>query len=373
MLGILSSVRRDVIGGATLLSRRREVRIWCCGIANKVASRGGHLWGHMRQGEIREKVLVACALLVGVIGLSSPVFAGAPLKGIQVKLGKNPGGSCGARVNEQNGNQILSIQGNAERIIQLPPKFSNRGYTFGGWYLTPTGGTAIAANETIPNHSLIYAQWAANTVDQITFNAEGGSATKPVFGLDGTSVALPGAPNLPGSTFDGWFAAPKGGVALSSPHLLSSSVTVYAQWTQNALAKVSFNTEGAGTVNDEVARIGATVKLPPAPTYPGLTFDGWFAAPLGGTALTSPYVVPGNVTLYAQWSGAVSFAADNGGTDPATVDFALGAAPIPLPTPTYAGWSFTGWFTIAYGGVQETSPFAPTGSITLYAQWTPAT
>ena len=45
MLGILSSVRRDVIGGATHLSRRREVRIWCCGIANKVASRGGHLYG----------------------------------------------------------------------------------------------------------------------------------------------------------------------------------------------------------------------------------------------------------------------------------------------------------------------------------------
>jgi hypothetical protein len=44
--------------------------------------------------------------------------------------------------------------------------------------------------------------------------------------------------------------------------------------------------------------------LPGAPTDHGFRFDGWFAAPSGGSALTSPYTLTGSVILYAQWTAA---------------------------------------------------------------------
>lgn len=47
---------------------------------------------------------------------------------------------------------------------------------------------------------------------------------------------------------------------------------------------------------------GSAITLPGAPTYAGYTFNGWFAAASGGTALTSPYTLVGTVTLYAQWT-----------------------------------------------------------------------
>lgn len=37
--------------------------------------------------------------------------------------------------------------------------------------------------------------------------------------------------------------------------------------------------------------------------------------------------------------------------------------------PVRSGYTFTGWFTAPTGGSQVTSPFTPTGNVTLYAQW----
>ena len=115
---------------------------------------------------------------------------------------------------------------------------------------------------------------------------------------------MPSAPSRAGYVFDGWFAAPSGGSALTSPYTLTGSVTLYAQWTANATDTVTFNSEGGSTVGSESGLQGTTITLPSAPSRAGYVFAGWFAAPSGGSALTSPYTLTGSVTLYAQWAVA---------------------------------------------------------------------
>ena len=163
------------------------------------------------------------------------------------------------------------------------------------------------------------------------------------------------------------------GRALTSPYTLSGSVTLYAQWTANATDTVTFDAEGGTAVGSESGLDGTTVTLPAAPTYAGYTFDGWFTSTSGGTALTSPYTLSGSVTLYAQWTAnatdTVTFDAE-GGTAVGS-ESGLDGTTVTLPAaPTYAGYTFDGWFTSTSGGTALTSPYTLSGSVTLYARWT---
>ncbi|KAF2379236.1 hypothetical protein BSN82_17155, partial [Acinetobacter baylyi] len=53
----------------------------------------------------------------------------------------------------------------------------------------------------------------------------------------------------------------------------------------------------------------------------------------------------------------------------ACASFTVGDPALTLPTPTYVGYTFNGWFTLASGGSLITSPYTPTADITIYAQW----
>jgi len=216
--------------------------------------------------------------------------------------------------NSEGGSAVSSISGPDGTTVTLPSAPTLAGYTFDGWFAAATGGSALTSPYTLSGSLTLDAQWTATPTDVVSFNSEGGSAVSSISGLDGTTVTLPSAPTLAGHTFDGWFAAATGGSALTSPYTLSGSLTLDAQWTAIVtgggpkvnLDVVSFNSEGGSAVSSISGPDGTTVTLPSAPTLAGHTFDGWFAAATGGSALTSPYTLSGSLTLDAQWTAVVS-------------------------------------------------------------------
>ena len=252
--------------------------------------------------------------------------------------------------------------------------FTRAGYTFTSWNTAADGsGTSYADGATyaFTASTTLYAHWTANATDTITFDSEGGSAVASVMGLNGTTITLPAAPTYAGHSFDGWFTAASGGSALTSPYTLSASTTLHAHWTADATDTVTFNSEGGSAVASVMGLNGTTITLPAAPTYAGRSFNGWFVAASGGTALTSPYTLTASTTLYAQWSAdadTITFNSEGGSA--VASQSGLNGTTITLPAaPTYAAHSFNGWFAAASGGTALTSPYTLTASTTLYAQW----
>src|SRR5487761_2042914 len=281
--------------------------------------------------------------------------------------------------NSEGGSAVGSKSGLVGTTITLPAAPTYPGHTFRGWFVAASGGTALTSPYTVTGPVTLYAQWNVNATAIISFNSEGGSPVGSMSGLVGTTVTLPAAPTLPGYFFRGWFTSAKGGKALTSPYTLTGSTTLYAHWTANAIAVVTFNSEGGSAVGSMSGLVGTFITLPAAPTRAGYTFRGWFLVPSGGTALTSPYSLTGSVTLYAHWTAAppppptdaYSYNAAGGSPTPPSGSGLDGTAIILGAAPTRAGYTFTGWNDgIATYSAGTTYYLASAGApITFSAQW----
>ncbi len=141
---------------------------------------------------------------------------------------------------------------------------------------------------------------------------------------------------------------------------------------------VAFNSEGGAAVASLSGADGSSITLP-SDTYAGYTFDGWYTEASSGTKVGgagSSYSVPvGGITLFAQWTANIDTVAfdSEGGAPVASLSGADGSS-IALPSDTYAGYTFDGWYTSASSGTKVggagSSYSVPVGGITLCAQWT---
>jgi uncharacterized repeat protein (TIGR02543 family) len=181
-----------------------------------------------------------------------------------------------------------------------------------------------------------------------------------------------------GKTFNGWNTAADGsGTHFKDEEVnnLSSTegdtVTLYAQWTTNTYTISWKDYDGTILETDTDVAYGST------PTYDGetpkrddsgnikYTFNGWTPAidiVKGAATYTATYSE--NEIIYT-----VTFDANGGKADTTTgttnAEFKLSK----LPTPTYEGYTFKGWFTEATGGSEISADTVYTQDTTIYAQW----
>lgn len=111
----------------------------------------------------------------------------------------------------------------------------------------------------------------------------------------------------------------------------------------------------------------------PIPTKTGYTFAGWYEnQEFSGDPVTDvPTDSTKNLNFYAKWTAntyTVIFDANGGSVNPTSAVTVAGKL-TSLPTPTYDGYDFIGWYTQKDGGKKVTTDTVFAMDSTIYAHW----
>ena len=292
----------------------------------------------------------------------------------------------------------VSVTYNAAAVALTANGFTRTGYTFTGWNTQANGeGTAFADGTSVSNllsDLALYAQWSANTYT-VTFDGNGStsgatSATNVTYGADPVALTLNNFEKI-GYSFVGWNTQADGeGTAYADGQEVSnltSSFTLYAQWTANTYEVVFVgNGSTSGTTASMQVTYGEAAKALTLNGFSriGYSFSGWNTQADGEGAVFVDGALVSDLTesiiLYAQWTAntyTVTFdgnGSTSGTMDPVSVTYGAGAVTLTSNSFSKTGYTFSGWNTqadgegTAYSDGDSVSDL--TSAITLYAQWT---
>ncbi len=250
-------------------------------------------------------------------------------------------------------------------------------YTFAGWFTEATGGTQVTDFGTVTGSVTYYAQYTESTrTYTVTFGSQ--SST-----LDyGATISAPTTNPTKDSTvsteytFSGWNTHEDGlGDTLSASTTVTGDVQYYAQYTESTRTYTVTFDGVAYTLG-----YGATITAPTTnPTKDSTvqytyTFASWNTASDGtGDTLTDSTTVNSNVAYYAQYtvSGTLyelSFDTNGGTGEMEDIQVAYNSAIGTLPTVTYTGMVFLGWY-IDDELVDNTTVWTYSSNQTAVAQW----
>ena len=283
------------------------------------------------------------------------------------------------------------------------PTTTREGYTFLGWYTEKEGGELISESiSPITEDLVLYAHWAPISYS-ITLVKQGGTGgTEEIEVTYDSEMPEATAPTRTGFTFNGYFYNPDGTGTkyyngdMTSAHVWNVSTVpdggfkLYAHWMPT-IYTVNLDKQGGtdGTSSVTVTYGGFMPTVLPndepvtAPTKIGATFAGYYSGINGtGTKYYNENMESVNnwdidtnpCTLYAHWTNVYRLTFDvNGGNtlNPNYKDIIYNNEYGDLPTPTWTGHTFDGWFTSATGGEEVTSETKMGGANeTVYAHWT---
>jgi uncharacterized repeat protein (TIGR02543 family) len=264
-----------------------------------------------------------------------------------------------------------------------PPTVTRTGYTFKGWYTTPSGSTKATGLGTFPTaDAACYAHWTVNTVS-VTLNLNGGNISGSKTDVSksgdyGTAIDYT-APTRAGYTFKGWATDKSATTGSMSPTYTTDGTTYYAVWSAGDIT-VTFEPMGgtlaASDTGSFTGKTGGTYEVStngPTPTRTGYTFLGWFTTSSGSDKATGIGTFPEtSVTYYAHWQinhPTVTLKSPDGSPDTQSVTGDYGTV-VEYTVPTRAGYTFKGWnLTGNDDGTAKLNLTYPAENTTYYAVW----
>lgn len=296
-------------------------------------------------------------------------------------------GSTLASVNVRTGSAV------EQSAVPAP---SRTGYIFSGWLC---GGTPYELSSAVTEDITLSAAWTPITYT-VRFSANGGTGSM----ADMTPLQYGKSYKLPacsfareGYTFAGWGKSSSASAAAyadtESISKLSASqgdtVTLYAVWygkQVNVTVDLNYETENKTTARTSVvgynynyvydAASGKRFSSLPSPSREGYIFDGWFTAADGGSKIETSYAFThedavSGVTMYAHWTEAitVSFDANGGSCYTKSKVIPKNTAYGTLPSSSYSGKVFEGWYTEKDGGEAVDAQTVFSANTTLYAHY----
>ena len=280
--------------------------------------------------------------------------------------------------------------------ILTPNGFAKSGgYTFLYWTEYANGsGTSYSDGSSYTSliSKTLYAQWTNGTPITITYNSNYGTPSSYQQNAVSNASTILNANTFTraGYTFTGWSTSSgTHAVVYTDSQTVSAGFSgntpLYAQWDANTLT-VTFYSHGGSAIASGSTITGGTVSDPGNPTYVGHTFNGWFVASSGGSALAFPYThgQTSSFELHAQWTTdtyTVTYSgnSNDSGTAPSAqtktygVDLTLATNSGSL---TRTGYTFVGWNTLdtGLGTTYDTeTTYSTNAPLSLFAKWTAIT
>ena len=205
------------------------------------------------------------------------------------------------------------------RLASLPTPV-REGYTFGGWFTSSSGGTAITTETEFLTDTTIYAHWTVNAAPPaakytVAFDSQGGSAVRNQQVAQGSKVQKPSDPARSGYRFDAWYMEKSCQNAWKfDVYTVSQDTTLYAKWISAGTSEpdpgpaqyqVTFDSRGGSAVASQTVTSGGKVSKPADPARSGFDFGGWYLDNLCKTPWSFDRgAVTQNITLYAKWTPA---------------------------------------------------------------------
>jgi len=266
------------------------------------------------------------------------------------------------------GNKIDSQKVGVGEKAKEPKEPTKKGFLFDGWYYN---NAKFDFDSVVKRSMKLVAHWKEDPNVKrfkVTFDTDGGNAIKEQTIMDGDKATKPTNPTKKGFVFVDWML---NDTVYNFSRTVTANIELKAKWREAEIYKVTFDADNGTTNTVQEVQEGGKAKAPTNPVKEKSIFIEWR---LDNKKYDFNKVVTKDITLKAYYEKEVYYTLTynpNGGTvTPTSKELKKLDKYGTLPTPTYTGYTFIGWYTSANGGTAVNSGTTINGNTTIYAHWT---